>query len=384
MSLTIKQRFTRNLLNIPGWCTKHKIVVIESDDWGSIRMSSKESFLYLQSIGYPVDQCPYNSYDALESEEDLTSLFEVLNSVKDKNGLPAKLTANSVVANPDFDKIAQNDFQEYFYEPFTETYKRYPNHSNSFNLFRQGIVAGVVMPQFHNREHLNVKRWMRSLHKRNQGSLDAFTQRMFSVHQFYSPSSKSNFMNALDFDNANDADYIESVVKDGLILFKKIWGFHSTSFIANCYTWHSTLEKILAEEGVKYIQGTVVQKEPVIKSANKENIKYNRKLHYQGQKNRLGQRYLIRNAYFEPSQIPAVDWISDCLNRIETAFRYYKPAIISSHRVNFIGAIVPGNRERTLKLFKQLLSEIVKKWPDVEFMSSDQLGDLMEKEGAKK
>jgi hypothetical protein len=67
------------------------------------------------------------------------------------------------------------------------------------------------------------------------------------------------------------------------------------------------------------------------------------------------------------------------LNRIETAFRYYKPAIISSHRVNFIGAIVPDNRNKNLMLLKQLLFEIVKKWPDVEFMSSDQLGDLMGK-----
>jgi len=31
-----------HLLNLPGWHTNRKIVVIESDDWGSIRMSSAE------------------------------------------------------------------------------------------------------------------------------------------------------------------------------------------------------------------------------------------------------------------------------------------------------------------------------------------------------
>jgi hypothetical protein len=34
----------RNLANLPGWCTNRKIVVIESDDWGSIRMPSLTIF----------------------------------------------------------------------------------------------------------------------------------------------------------------------------------------------------------------------------------------------------------------------------------------------------------------------------------------------------
>lgn len=30
----------KNFSNLPGWRTNRKIVVIESDDWGSIRMPS--------------------------------------------------------------------------------------------------------------------------------------------------------------------------------------------------------------------------------------------------------------------------------------------------------------------------------------------------------
>ena len=66
----------RNLANLPGWRTNRKIVVIESDDWGTIRMSSKEAFNSLLNKGYPVDQCPYNKYDALESNQDLEMLFD--------------------------------------------------------------------------------------------------------------------------------------------------------------------------------------------------------------------------------------------------------------------------------------------------------------------
>jgi len=104
---------------------------------------------------------------------------------------------------------------------------------------------------------------------------------------------------------------------------------------------------------------------------------YKKKYHYQGERNRYGQRYLIRNVFFEPSTNPTFNWVDDCLHRIETAFRWQKPAIISSHRVNFIGFIKQQNREVNLALLHQLLQSIIKRWPDVEFMSSDQLGDLM-------
>ena len=36
--------FKKIITNIKGWRTNRKIVVIESDDWGTIRMSSKEAF----------------------------------------------------------------------------------------------------------------------------------------------------------------------------------------------------------------------------------------------------------------------------------------------------------------------------------------------------
>lgn len=370
----LTQILTRNLLNTLGWKTKRKIVVIESDDWGSIRMASKEAFLSLQSKGYPVELCPYNKFDALESEDDLSLLFEILNSVKDKNGNPAKLTANSVVANPDFSKIAQSGYKQYHFEAFTETYKRYPNHTNSFELFKHGIVAGVVMPQFHGREHLNVSRWMRSLQQGNLASLDAFNQNMFSVHQPYNPGNKNEYMDALDWDSSEDRYKSEDIVIEGLRLFEQIWGFKSKSFIANCYIWHRSLEKTLDQEGVNFIQGMVIQSEPI---AEPGTYRYTRMYHFQGQKNSYGQRYFIRNAFFEPSQSPHFDWVSDCLNRIEIAFKWHKPAIISSHRVNFMGLIDPLNRDKNLVLFKTLLREILKKWPDVEFMSTDELGSLI-------
>jgi hypothetical protein len=85
---------------------------------------------------------------------------------------------------------------------------------------------------------------------------------------------------------------------------------------------------------------------------------------------------MSRNCFFEPS-LEGVDWVTSCLKDIERAFRWKKPAVISSHRVNFIGGLNPKNRETSLIEFKKLLNAIVVNWPEVEFKSSAELGDLI-------
>jgi hypothetical protein len=45
-----------------------------------------------------------------------------------------------------------------------------------------------------------------------------------------------------------------------------------------------------------------------------------------------------------------------------------------------MGGLRPENREQNLALFSILLQEIIKRWPETEFMHSAQLGDLINKE----
>ena len=57
--MNIRQTIRQNILNIPGWRTNRHIVVIESDDWGSIRMPSKEVYDKLKTYGRKVENCCY-------------------------------------------------------------------------------------------------------------------------------------------------------------------------------------------------------------------------------------------------------------------------------------------------------------------------------------
>jgi hypothetical protein len=371
----LKKKLVQNLRNIPGWRTRRKIVVIESDDWGSIRMPSKEVYHALLKAGIPVDKCPYNKYDSLASEQDLVNLFEVLQSVKDQYGNPAVITANTIVANPDFEKIEASGFREYAYEPFTATLKRYPRHAGAFGLWKEGIASKVFYPQLHGREHLNIHLWMKVLQSGSKETKLAFDHRLFGISAAITTEKRGNFMPALDFDTETEKALKPAIIREAGALFEKIFAFPSRSFIAPSYTWSSDLESTLFHSGIRYLQGIPYQKEPQIGQAG-----YKKKLHYLGQKNKYGQVYLVRNCFFEPSLDNNKEaTVAECLSRIKTAFAWGKPAIIGSHRLNYIGFIDEHNRDSNLELFRSLLTAIVKKWPDVEFMTSDQLGDLIVK-----
>ena len=110
--------------NSIGYSTKEKYIILESDDWGSIRMPSVEVFEQLKLKGLAGENNRYQRFDTLANEQDLSGLFEVLHSVKDANGSPAKMTPVSVVANPDYKKISASGFKVYHYELFTDTFRK--------------------------------------------------------------------------------------------------------------------------------------------------------------------------------------------------------------------------------------------------------------------
>lgn len=373
--MAIKQLVTHNLLNIPGWHTQRHILVIESDDWGSIRMPSKEVYEELLKKGIRVDKDPYCRYDSLASVDDLSALFDVLTSVKDKNGRHVVLTADAVVANPDFERIRDDGFNNYYYEPFTTTLKRSKEHEGSFELWQQGITAGIFHPQFHGREHLNVKKWLNNIQNGDETTRMAFDLGTFGLSQKVDPRIK-NYMGAFNSGLDEDIKEYDKIITEGINLFETLFGYRSESFIATRYTWNPKIEPTLIRNEVKYLQGTVSQTIPL----DDDKTFVYKKNNFCGKKSEHGLIYLMRNCFFEPSQ--GGPSAQECLNRVKVAFRWHKPATISMHRLNVIGSIDENNRTRNLKDLKCLLDEIVKLYPDVEFMSSDELGRLITSENS--
>jgi len=359
--------------NFSGWRTDRKIIVIESDDWGSIRMPSRAVYEKCLQAGYRVDKNAYERFDSLASEDDLMHLFDLLSSFRDIKGRHPVITANVLVANPDFDKIRESDYREYYYELVTKTFKKYTKHQKSFEIWLEGLNEGVFFPQSHGREHLNVSRFMNALQIGDADVHFGFRERMPGNIGRGETSGGNKYVEALHYSDEKDKTKKLEIILEGLNLFEKLFGYKSESFIPPNYRWSPDFDNIVAEAGVRYYQGNYKMLEPIEDGRVKINS------YYLGQLNRFDQSYLVRNAMFEPSLFRnnVNDPVTKCLRDIQIAFAMRKPAIICSHRLNYIGYIDQGNRDRNLVLLNNLLKNILKKWPDVEFMNSVELGKLI-------
>lgn len=363
----------RIISNLPGWNTNRKVVVIESDDWGSVYMPDRKSLDVLKSKGIPLSS-HYLNNDTLESNDDMELLFEILWKHKDSTGRNVVFTGVNVVANPDFEKIKANGFTKYEYELFVQTAKRFNESSCIHELWKRGINERLMVPVFHGREHLNVQRWMRLLQHGDESVRVAFDYGVSTLSKGVNNERLPDLRAAFDIDNLNEIDYLKEVFRTGMDSFEQLFGYRSTFFIPTNGPFNNSLEELTASEGIKYIGTGKVQREPL------GNGQYKKHFRYIGKQNRFGQIYLTRNCFFEPNsweQSRNWDWVGSCLKEIDIAFKCHKPATISSHRVNYMGTINPENRANGLRKLDELLSQIIKRWPDVEFMTSMELGDLI-------
>jgi hypothetical protein len=336
-------------------------------------MPSRAVYEHLKTEGLDLtggDSYRYNMYDSLASYEDLTELFGALTSYTDKNNNPAVFTVICIVANPDFKRIRENNFKDYFYEPFCETLQRYYFNEEVFELWKAGIREKIFIPQFHGREHLNVAEWMRALQEGQREALIGFDHEFWGFNNKQINGTNTVFQAAFDLYEPTDLKVQTRAVTEGLELFNKLFGYKATFFVPPNGPFNNSLEKAAADCGIKYISTSKIQIEPQGFGRNK------RIFHYLGQRNKHNQRYLVRNSFFEPSML-GKDWVNSCLNDIKIAFRWHKPAIISTHRVNYIGVHDKKNRNNGLRELRLLLEGILKTWPEVEFITSSQLGDII-------
>jgi hypothetical protein len=372
----IKENLKRNISNIPGWRTNRKILIIESDDWGSVRIRDRAAYIALKNKGLNVDSIHYDSVESLESNEDLEMLFDLLQSYKDKEGRHPIFTPMCIMGNPDFEKIEASDYQQYFFQPLHETLKEFPSSNRVLELWKKGFEENIFVPEIHGREHVNVRRYMNILqaHEGKEGLRYALEHHSIGPLK-YNIINIPNYHGALHPATKDEIPELHQYVLEAGKLFKEYMGFSPRVFIAPNSEEPKELESSLKQIGVQYLTRPKKRVYPL------GDGQFAQEWNFIGKKNEFDQVIINRNAFFEPvcfgEKEHITDWVDSCLKEIETAFRWKKPAVISSHRVNYVGSISPENREKGLKELKRLLTQILKKWPDVEFMSSYELGQVI-------
>ncbi len=366
---TAKKMYT----SFRGFHTDRKLIVIESDDWGSIRMPSEETLRQLEKTEEVTDA--FLRFDSLERYEDVERVIDSISKIKDKNGNSPCITANFAVANPDFDRI---DIKSgtYHYEVFTETYNRYGEEKDILGLIRSGADKNVFLPQLHTLEHLNVNRWINALKEGKKDAEFAFEHRMIGTQSSFSAENYFGYMDALNYDDPSELSQIESRLDVAFSIFKNSFGYDSETFVAPCHVWSESIEPMLKKHNVCLMQTGEWQNDF---SNVKGTEKGRRKLHYTGEINRkTGLLYSVRNCNFEPAISGNVNKsINSCLLAIQKAFKNRKPAIINSHRLNYMGRICEENGVGGCEALCTVLKKTLELYADVEFMSSADLTKLM-------
>lgn len=362
-----KQTFKKHLINIRGSKQKEKYFVLESDDWGAIRIPNTNVRETLWQKGYTRKSDPFSRYDALETTQDYEMLFNTLLQFKDFKGNNPVVTANFIMNNPDFAAILQDDFQQYYAESFQKTYQNDALSRGAWQVLNQGMQHKMIVPQFHGAEHLNVIKWMQKLQNKDVKFLDAFHMQCYAIDAQDGQNKRDNLMAAYDHDSKEGLDYILKSIQKGLIQFENTFGFQSKTTIAPCYVWNEAIEQQMNVGNVKCFQGSYVQNIP---NATQN---FNKKYRYQGESNKNKQSYLVRNGLFEPSIHENVDWIKQTMESVEIAFYWGKPAVIATHRINFAGRLDESRRNNNIQLLGLLLKELLKKHPDVQFLDSASL-----------
>ena len=289
---------------------------------------------------------------------------------KDKNGNHPVFTPMSVVANPDFNKIKENGYESYHYETFDETCKKYPEHDQVLNLWKKGVNEKIFVPEFHGREHLNPLRWLRGLKDNDKGLQIMFNHQSIGVSRFNN-QLVSEHLAAFDPEFLSDITYFEEVIRTGGKLFHNLLGYKPRHFVASNKPEPKKLEKALKEIGIKSLIRYKLQHYPI------GNNKYSYEFNWLGKINKQDQLIITRNCGFEPSDPTLKNWSEHCLNEIQNAFFWHKPAVISTHRVNYVGGIDNMNADSGLRQLEILLMGIFLRWPDVEFITSNELSEII-------
>lgn len=365
----MKENLKKHFINARGKRTSKKLLVIESDDWGSIRIPNKEVHEYLvkESLIKPTD--PFSAYDCLESADDFKALFDVLKNHKDRLGNRPVLTANMVMSNPDFEKIKANQFKSFYFESFANTYETYYPNQQTFETLQKGIEQKLIFPQFHAREHLNAIQWLERLQGGDERFLKAFDVHCFAIDDLHKGNSRANLMASYDYQNEEELAFVQQSIQQGLQIFENTFGFASKTTIAPCYVWNDPIENVLNQHGVKSLQSSYIQQ----KNNKGKHLRVWQKM---GRTNKLDQRYFVRNVLFEPALSRNINWVDKAMESITIAFLWGKPAVVGSHRINYVAGLSDENRNNTLSQLDELLRRVLKKWPDIEFIHSEQLLEL--------
>lgn len=348
-----------------------RAIVIQSDDWGYCGGTPNR---YVFDKLYPILERRYDrkhivsSKTTLESPGNMESVFEILEKYKDTEGRHPVFQAAYVVCNPDYQQIRNNQFQNYVDIPLPQVPLVW-ERGNIISKALDGIRRGVWRPIYHGISHFNTTRWMKRLSEDND-------VKEVAMHGCFLWSEGKADYEFGDIDNLKE---FPRRLARGMNIFKRIFGYLPDTAVMPGYVWPLKIEPYLASSAITILEGKNLQ---VREQTLLEKIR-GKAFNLMGYKDAaklwqispgdfrpdIGIYYLTRNVYFEPYSELKLDintFVEKTISTIEKMWNSNQPAIITTHRANYV-SWDESVAEKGLQCLDLLLKKLLYRYPNLSF-----------------
>lgn len=329
----------------PDW-RRLRAVVLQSDDWGLCAWSPDDRALRALA-GTPAFRTPAGlryGGSTLERAEDVRLLAGLLAEFRGGDGFPPVWQANTVVAAPDYERLRPPGFggDTVPLVDLPSTPSRWVR-PGLFDAVSRARAEGVWWPELHGLHHLPEHAWLGALRRGDDDARRAHEQqsavcRAVEGSGEYDPREPA----------ASRTDRIEGAVAR----FERLFGRRPASLCPPDYRWDERLEADAQRLGVTIIQG-------LGEHARARLPRLRRRLLEWRWPHRAGARfYLPPRIAFEPVGAGERSRRLDAASvrrAARTAWSRGRPAIVSTHRVNY-AHLDPAWSERGRAALRDLLA----------------------------
>ena len=328
---------SRRARNGAHWRCEEPVVVLESDDWGMTRDAIEGKGL--EEYG----SARIRGEEKTETLRDLEHIYNVLESYQFMEGRPTTFVANFITANPDYEAIKASGYKEYHEIPIGEM----PELREKW---QEGVQRRVFHAQYHGRLHFWYEHWLKDLQDDfliSRKMLDMELNGGITLFEEYGNRYHSEYVNWVDGSVRPPEELLEWV-KTGHDYFVELFGFKSLSTVSPHYVFSQHATRVFSQLGIKYLQATHLQN-TVDSDGNVIDTQY--PLGYQSQH---GVTFLARNVNFNPRPKMEHHHMEPALKQILQRFDDKVPAVVDTHRINFVASWGRSGSDQLGELLEKL------------------------------
>ncbi len=305
------------------------VVIVESDDWGPGPERQAEA---------------------------LWAVAELLASFCDLEGRPALMTIGAVLSLPDSQAIEESGGE------YRARFLDHPAYRPVLEALKAGEKAGVFELQLHGLAHFWPESFMAAWRREE-------TVRRWLAEDGWRTEKLPAWLQSRWVDSTSlptkplAEEAIRQAVQEEVQVFRRCFGRAPKVAVPPTFVWTEEVERAYAEAGVEVLI-TPGRRYPGRDLEGK--LLPAQRSYVNGERLSSGLIALVREVYFEPALGHDPKKV---VEQIERKWRQREPALLETHRFNFLN----GNLAASLTALKSLLQQVLERLPEVQFLSSWQL-----------